>query len=121
MTARTRSERPGYEKYVSAIVTVGTTIDFEGLNESKPHCFVGVEFFSDIAGTPATASAGTVAVTVATANGGGASFEAFPDNVIAAPTPTTLGWDGNTQKVKLVPTGIATATHWRATVTQNCK
>ena len=113
-------ERPGFRKLVSAIVAVADTIDMAGLDETMPHCFAGIETFSNGTGTPAVAGAGTVAVTLKTSNCPEV-FEPPLDGSIAAPTPTTVGWDANTKAVKLVPTGITTATHWRATITQNCK
>ncbi len=112
-------EQPGFKLSYSAIVVVGDTIDLDGLRADYPHCFVGVQFFADAEGAaPAVPGAGTVLVTVATVNTT-PSFEVVPNNTITAPTPTTVPWDGNTAAVKLVPTGITTATHWRAVVTQN--
>ncbi len=106
-----------FENITSVIVTVATTIDIVG-REDFPHNFLGIQFFSDANGTPATAGAGTGTVTVETINNEGV-FEAPPSNVITAATPTTVSWDGNTKAIKIVPAGITTATHWRAVYTSN--
>lgn len=119
MTASTRQESPGFNSYTSDVVVVADTINIEGLQASYPHCFVGVQFFADAAGAAsATPGAGTVAVTVETLNSVGI-FEAVPDNTIDATAPHTVSWDANTTKVRLTPTGLTTATHWRAVVTIN--
>lgn len=103
----------------SAVVTVATTIELNNLFASNPHCFAGVEFFADAAGLiPATPGAGTITVTVGTANNG-PLFEPAPDNVIDATAPTTVSWDGSTKSVKAVPSGVTTATHYRLLVTQH--
>jgi len=118
MTAR-RIKQPDFELVESDAVTVATTIDLIGLRADFPHCFVGVQFFADAAGaTPATPGAGTAVVTLETINSEGI-FEAPPSNTIDATAPHTVNWDANTSKVKVVPSGITTATHWKAVWTAN--
>lgn len=105
--------------FESDVEAVADTIILDGLTEEMPHCFIGVQFFSDAGGTtPATPGAGTVAVTVETLNNEPV-FEAVPDSPIDATAPTTLSWAANTKRVRLVPTGITTATHWKAVWTGN--
>ena len=114
-----RNLKRGYRKSVSDVEVVADTIVLEGLSPDMPHCFVGIQFFSDAGGTtPATPGAGTVTVTVETVNSEGIS-EAVPDNVIDATAITTVSWDANTKSITLVPAGVTTATHWRATWTGN--
>ncbi len=114
-----RIKQPDFELVESDVVTVGTTITVPGLRADFPHCFLGVQFFSDAAGkVPAVPGAGTVVVTVETINSEGI-FEAVPDNTIDATAPHTVSWDANSAKVKLVPAGITTATHWKAVWTAN--
>lgn len=109
---------PDFELIESGIVTVGTTINLP-TREDFPHNFVGVQFFADAAGlTPVTPGAGTVTITVETVNSLSV-FEAPPDNVIDATTPTTVTWDANTRQVKAVPAGITTATHYKLVWTGN--
>lgn len=118
-TVARRIEQPGFELIESAIVTVATTIDIDGLQANLPHCFVGAQFFDSIDGdTPTTPGAGSVEVTVKTVNNE-PNYEEVPGNTIDATAPDTVSWAANSKAVKLVPTGITTATHWRAVVTQN--
>lgn len=103
----------------SEVVAVADTIDLTGLAADYPHNFLGVQFFADAAGeTPVTPGAGTAVVTVETINNENV-FEAIPDSTIDATAPTTVSWDANSKSVKIVPTGITTATHWKAVWTGN--
>lgn len=114
-----RIEAFGFELNESDVVTVGTTITIAGIKAILPHNFVGAQFFSDAAGlVPVVPGAGTVAVTVETINSEGV-FEAVPDNSIDATVPHTVSWDANTSRVRLVPAGVTTATHWKAVWTGN--
>ena len=77
------------------------------------------------AGSVANAIATTETLTAgswanATLTGGDEGvFEAPSGNTITAATPTVVPFDGNLSSVRLVPTGITVATHWRATWTGN--
>lgn len=103
----------------SDIVTVGTSIELGKIDVSKPHCFAGVQFFTDATGdTPAVPTAGSVSIEVQTLNNF-PRFE-FPSGFqISAFTPTTVSWAANTLKVKATPTQIDIATHYRLVVTCN--
>lgn len=106
-------------KIQSDIEVVADTITITGLTSEMAHNFLGVQFFADSAGAaPATPGAGTIAVSVETENTTPV-FEDPPDPAIDATAPDTLTWSGNTKSVKLIPTGITTATHWRALWTGN--
>lgn len=111
--------KPGFQQLESVIVAVGDTIDMTGLRVDLAHCFVGVQFFADADGeATAVPGAGTVTVTVESINNPGL-LEDVPDNVIGAPTPTTVSWAANTKAIRLVPSGITTATHYKAIFTGN--
>lgn len=118
-TIARRIQQPDFELVESAVVTVATTIEIAGLRCDFPHCFVGVQFFDSADGdTPATPGAGTITVTAETINSEGV-FEAVPDNVITAAARHTVTYDANATKVKLVPNGVTTATHYKAVWTGN--
>jgi len=103
----------------SPIVTVGTTIDLEGIDAVKPHVFAAVQFFADALGaTPATPGAGTVTITVETVNNT-PILESPPEAVIDATDLTTVDWGANTKRVIATPAGITVATHYRLIVTCN--
>lgn len=107
-------KRKDFHLEESSVVTVGTTIDLINLRTDLAHCFVGIQFFADAAGTiPAVPGAGTVTVTIETINNENV-FESVPDNVITASAGHTVTYDANTLSVKLVPAGITTATHMKA-------
>ena len=109
--------QPDFELKESAIVAVGVTINLP-ISDEFPHNFVGVQFFADAAGLiPATPGAGTVTIMVETLNT--LLFEAPPDSVITAATPTTVSWDANTRQVKAIPAGITVATHYKLVWTGN--
>lgn len=103
----------------SAVTPIGDAVTISDIEVFKPHCFAGVQFFSDAAGTtPAVAGAGTVVIKIQTVNTVPA-FESIPDGVITAAAPTTLSWAANTLKVKAIPAGLTVATHYKLVVTCN--
>lgn len=103
----------------SDIELVANTIILDPVNPEAPHSFVGVQFFTDDTGdTQVQPGAGTVEVTVETINSQGV-WETVPSSTIDATAPTTVNWGANTKRVRLAPTGITTATHWRAIYTAN--
>lgn len=102
----------------SDVFPVADTITLDGIDASKPHCFVSPQFFDDAAGTiPATPTSGTIGFAVKTVNS--QNFEAFPGNNWSTFAPATLSWAANTEKVNAVPNAIAGATHYRIVVTCN--
>lgn len=103
----------------SPVVTVSTEIILSSLDSVKPHCFLGVKFFSDAGGTtPAVPGAGTVTITIQTINSE-PLFELPPDNLIDLTNQTTISWASNTKAVKAVPSGVTVATHYKVVVTCN--
>ncbi|MEE8113954.1 MAG: hypothetical protein V3T23_06330 [Nitrososphaerales archaeon] len=115
----TTTEHGSYTQVTSDIVTVATTITLDGIDVIKPHCFAGVQFFTDgTGGTPATPGAGTVTITVKTINST-PIFEAVPSNVIDATDIGTVSFASNTTSVRALPAGVTTATHYRMVVTCN--
>ncbi len=116
------SLKRNYRKILSDIEVVADTIIIIDITEEAFHNFVGVQFFADAEGeTPATPGAGTLATTIETVNNAGV-FEPLPgsdDGAIDCTAPEVVVWDANTKRVQLAPTGITTATHWRAIWTGN--
>ena len=110
-----------YRRIESDVEVVADTIIINGLTEEALHNFVGVRFFSDAGGTtPATPGAGTVAVAIETVNNEDVFEPPLPDTgAIDATAPEVVRWDANTKRVQLIPTGITTATHWKAVWTGN--
>ncbi len=111
-----------FTREVSPIVAVASEIILPSIDAVRPHCFVGAEFFDDLAGTlPVLPSAGTLTFTVATLNSGqgGQFFERITNGVIDFPDIMTCSWAANTTHVKAVPAGIVGATHFRIVVTCN--
>ena len=84
-----------------------------------------LEAAAKTAGSTANAIATTEALTSgswanATLTGGDeGTFQAPAGNTITAATPIVVPFDGNLSSVRLVPTGITVATHWRAVWTGN--
>ncbi len=115
--------RRGTNKIVSFdksdVVSVGTIITLSELDITKPHCFAGVQFFSDAEGAVSVIpSAGTVLIEIQTINNA-PIFESVLDNPITAKAPITITWAANTQSVRATPTGITGATHYKLVTTFN--
>ena len=103
----------------SLVFTVGTTITLEDLDVIKPHCFAGVQFFSDSDGlVPVTPSAGHMDISVQTVNSTPV-FEPIRTSRIEASTPTTLSWAANTKGVRAIPSGVVGASYYKLIVTCN--
>ncbi|MEE9367032.1 MAG: hypothetical protein V3W44_10120 [Dehalococcoidales bacterium] len=103
----------------SDIVTVGTTIDLDQIDTTKPHCFAGLQFFADSEGAvEATPGAGTVVITVQLINAVPV-FEAITNGIIDVTNYGTVSWAGNTVRVLATPSGLTVATHYRLIVTCN--
>ncbi len=114
-----RGTNKTFSLFTSDIVAIGTEIILDGIDTSKPHCFVGAQFFADDQGAiTAIPLAGSVVVKMQTLNTAPA-YEDPPGGTIYPATPVTLSWAANTTKVKATPTGIDVATHWRLIVTCN--
>jgi len=107
-----------FTQIVSDVTAIDVAIELDKIDATKPHCFVGVQFFTDITGsTKAVPTTGTVAITVRTVNTD--LFEIVPDNVIQASAPTTKSWAANSRSIKAVPDSIDVATHYKLVVTCN--
>lgn len=105
--------------YESDPAPIGDPIELDGLEISNPHGFAGVKFYADANGdTEATPTAGTATIEIKTLNTD-PRWESFPDNVIQASGPRTVGWGANTTRVRATPDSINVATHWRLVVTLN--
>lgn len=103
----------------SPVTPIGSIIDLENIDPTKPHCFVGVRFFGDAAGLiPVVPSTGTVLITVKTVNNMDL-YEGVPDGLLQATSPTTISWSANTLAVKAVAVTVDIASHYRITVTSN--
>ncbi len=103
----------------SDIVDISTAIDLDNIDASKPHCFVGAQFYSDAQGAAvATPTAGTVSIEVETINTSPV-LEPIPDPTIEASAPCTRSWAANTRRVVATPSGIDVATYYSIKVTCN--
>lgn len=114
--------RRGENKFVSvhesAVTAIGANIELDGIDMMRPHCFAGVQFFSDAAGTtPAVPTVGSVVIKVKTLNT--QLFEQLVDGTITAAAPASVSWAANTTAVKAEPTGVDVATHYKLVVTCN--
>lgn len=115
--------RRGTDKTVvyveSDVFAVGSVITLDGLDTIKAHCFAGIQFFNDAAGTVvATPTAGTILIEIRTVNTTPV-FETIPANTVDATAPATISWAANTQAVRATPTGVVGATHYKLIVTCN--
>ncbi len=114
-----RGTNKTFSLFTSDIVAIGTEIILDGIDTSKPHCFVGAQFFADDQGAAqAIPTAGSVAIKIQTLNSA-PIFEDPPNTTIDPAAPVTLSWAANTTKVKATPTGIDIAAYWRLIVTCN--
>jgi hypothetical protein len=118
------SARRGTDKLLdiheSAVTDIDTTITMLGLDMGRPHCFVGVQFFSDSAGTtPVVPTLGTVTVKIKTYNT--QRFELMPESTINAGDPTTISWAANTVAIEVIPSSIDVASYYKAVLTANEK
>lgn len=115
--------RRGTNKIVSfsesAVVAVDITIILGDLDTVRPHCFAGVQFFSDPEGlVPVVPSTGSLLLEVQTVNSTPV-FEAVPSNIIDASAPSTLSWAANTKAVRITPSGVVGAVYYKLVVTCN--
>jgi len=102
----------------SDVTPIADPIVINGLVMEYPNGFVGVQFFSDAAGTvSAVPTAGSLTAQIKTINTG--LFEDFNGNVIDASHPRTLNWTANATDFQITPTGIDVATHYKVIVTIN--
>lgn len=112
-------ENVDYTQIESEVVTIGTTILLDSIDAVKPHCFAGVQFFSDSEGlSSATPTAGTVQISINTVNTAPV-FELPPVSIIDATSPSTINWSANTQRVAATPSAIVGAAFYRLVVTTN--
>jgi hypothetical protein len=102
----------------SPVTAIATPIILSGLDQTRPHCFAGVQFFSDAGGTtPATPTTGTVTVEIKSINT--ELFEPAPGGTIIADAPTTISWAANTLAVQVTPAAVDVASHYKLVVTCN--
>lgn len=102
----------------SPITVIGSAITISGIDMNKPHCFAGVQFFSDSGGTtPATPTAGTMEIEIKTINTN--LFEPAPGGTILGSEPLTVSWAANTKEVRATPANVDVATHYKLVVTCN--
>lgn len=119
MAGARRGTNKTFSLAISDISPVGNVIDLPGIDASKPHCFLGVQFFADASGSaPAVPTVGSVVIEVKTINTT-PLFEPVPGGTINASAPTTISWAANTIRVRATPSGVDVATHYRLVVTCN--
>lgn len=82
------------------------------------HHFVGVDFFSDSSGTPATPASGTYLITVELRELQG-TFQTPANNSVSAATPVSVNFSGAPTKIKFDPDTIVGATHFRININSN--
>lgn len=119
MSGARRGTNKTFTLIKSDVAPVASVIDLTGIDSSKPHCFVGAQFFADADGlVSATPGAGTIAIDVQTINMAPV-FEPVANNIMDMTRLMTLSWAANTQRLRATPTGITVATHYRIVVTCN--
>ena len=92
------------------------SVEIANMADELTHCFLGVQMF-DANGDLVVGSAGTFAIKVKTDDT--KQWEDPPETSIDATAPDTIGWDGNTTDVQVIPTGLAGVTTWRVHTTFN--
>ncbi len=111
-------ENGPFTLYESSVIAIDSVVTLENLDTTKPHCFIGVQFFSDSDGLiPAVPTIGTVFIQVKTLNT--QVFEDPPANIIEASAITTVSWAANTVSVRATPSGVDVATYYKVVVTCN--
>lgn len=102
----------------SEVTAIGSIVELTAIDFAKPHCFLGVQFFSDSAGlTPSVPTTGTITAKIKTYNS--QIFELFPESNFSAANPATLSWAANTVAVQVIPSSIDVATFYRVVLTAN--
>lgn len=104
------------ESTIQAIATYTWILDAEAA--LYPHNFIGVEFFSDAIGTPATPSSGTYTIQVETTELPDV-FQDPANNSVTASSPISVSFAGNPVSIKMTPNTIVGATHFRINLTSN--
>lgn len=118
MSGSRRGANPLFSHTASPVTAIGDTITLAEIETVKTHCFAGVQFFSDAAGlVPAVPTTGQVAISIKTINS--LIFEPAPGGIIPANLPSTISWAANTMEVRVIPSGIDVATHYKLVVTCN--
>lgn len=120
-TANTLNSPGETQLLISSIQTIDKTLTLTLGRElqDKAHCSLGVEFFSDAAGTPVAATSGSATVTVSTVANPQGTDTLSGGATITANAPKTLEWNWSTREVVVTPSTIGTATHWRANLVLN--
>ncbi len=107
-----------YRRVESDIEVVADTIEL-AVSEEFPHGFISLQFFADALGAAfAIPGAGTVVISVDTVNNPDVA-EAITGSPMDATAAVTLNFEGNALRINCIPTGLTTATHWRAVWTGN--
>lgn len=101
----------------SAVTAIGSVATVTGIDMSKPHCFIGIKFFSDSLGRyEATPTAGRLSFAIKTVNTD--RFIPQGDQIYAG-VPTTLSWTANTEEVQVTPHDVNVAAYYQVVVTAN--
>ena len=104
----------------SVVSSSAHPVSITDMDVTKPHCFAGVQFYSDAEGTvEAIPTTGTITITVRTVNTSPRYETLLSINVIQAATPTTICWAANTIEVVATPSGVDVAPYYRMTATCN--
>lgn len=113
-------ENGPFTLYESDITVVSGVVVVAGLDVTKSHCFVGVQFFDDLEGTiPSVPTSGSVSFTIKTINSS-PIFEPILGGFLDLLTGTeTTTWSANTEAVKATPASIVGSTHYKVVVTCN--
>lgn len=117
MSGARRGMNELFDIFESDVVAIDQIIELP-VSMARPHCFAGVQFFSDAGGqTMVIPTDGTVTISVMTFNT--MVYEEPPEPEIIANSPRTISWDANSLRVRAVPSLIVGATHYKIVVTQN--
>ena len=114
--------RQGTNKLVtiheSAVTPVDTGVEMTGIDMSRPHCFLGIKFYTDAAGTDRICSGtGNFDIEVKTYNT--EEYEPFVGNTISVLSPTTVSWAANTLAVRITPEGVVGPAYYKGVLTCN--
>ncbi len=104
--------------YTGDILAIGTEEIEVDKSKLFGHHFVGIEFFSDSEGTPATPTSGSYEITVEMWELP-ETFQSPADNIITAATPVSVNFSGAPTKIQFEPTDIVGATYFRLMINSN--
>lgn len=104
---------PAHSAYtLDAPIPIDESVDFTDLDTSKVHWELGIALYDS--NGDALASDGSLSFAIAIYRASTPFYaEAPPSGAISAATPAAAGWDANTKRVTITPSGAGVnATHY---------